>query len=159
MVNTTAEVNTHNDPVRSSLRTTVLPQTFLHARENTRRQRHIEEAIPLLLPCLKLLQSTPKSVKRLFASLMPAYVGASFTKLLQLFRKSRTLKLDGRLDNGQETFMGHFIRGKSHDFEISGQEASSFLGSGQGRRSRFGSWMRTYKAKESRELRRNISHR
>ena len=62
---------------------------------------------------------------------MPAYVGASLTELLQLFRKTRTLKLDGRLDNGEEAVMGHFIRGKSHDFKISGQEASSFLESYQ----------------------------
>ena len=78
-------------------------------------------------------------MKRLLASLMPAYVRASVTELLQLSCKARTLELDGRLDNGEEAVMGHFIWGESYDFAISGQEASSFLGSRQECCSLFGS--------------------
>lgn len=58
---------------------------------------------------------------------MPGYVGASLAELLQLLCKTRTLELDGRFDDREKTVMAHFIRGKTHDFEIAGEETSSFL--------------------------------
>lgn len=122
---------TYNDSARPSLGVTMLPQTLLHARENTRRQRHIEQTILLFLPRPQLLKSPPKSVKRLFTSLVPGYVGASLAELLQLLRKTRTLELDRRLDDREEVVMGHLVRGKAYDLEVVGEETSSFLKSYQ----------------------------
>lgn len=105
----------------------MLPQTLLHAREDTRRQRHIEQTILLFLSCPKLLKSPPESTKRLFTSLMAGYVRASLAELLQLLCKTRTLEVDGRSDDGEEVVMGHLIRGKTYDLEVGGKETSSFL--------------------------------
>ena len=58
---------------------------------------------------------------------MPGYVRASLAELLQLLCKTRTLELDGRLDDGDEVVMGHLIRSKAYDLEVGGEETSSFL--------------------------------
>lgn len=127
MISPKAESRTHNDPAHPSLRVTMLPQTCLHAWENTGGQRHIEQAILLLLSSSNLLKSLPESLERLFTSLMAGYVGTSLAELLQLLGKAWTLELDGGSDNGKEVVMCHLVRGKTYDAEVGGEETSSFL--------------------------------
>ena len=58
---------------------------------------------------------------------MPGYVGAPLAELLQLLCKTRTLELNGRFDDREKIVMAHFIRGKTYNFAIGGEETSSLL--------------------------------